>query len=69
MNNIPEKWQERMMLEESSREYRSKDWVRFQVTYVNATGDERTTEITASNKVHAASQVAVLGKILTVKPI
>ena len=51
------------------QEDRSRDGVRFQVTYVNQNGEKRTTEITASNKIHAASQVAVLGKVLTVKPL
>jgi hypothetical protein len=64
-----EKWQERMSLEESSREYRHKDWVRYQVTYVNRNGETRTTEITASSKINAASLVSVLGEVRRVDPV
>ena len=65
---IPERWRELITLEENSRDYRDKDWVRFKVTHLDKDGTERTTEVTAPTKIHAASQVSMLGKVQSVTP-
>ena len=66
---IPEIWEERAALAEPSDDPWNNDWCRFRVSYIDKNGVDRETEVTASGKLHAASQVCALGEVQKAEPI